>query len=117
MSIENNSTKFKIENFKNNFKVILKKYISSINQLEGNGYHEEIDEKEKNSIELEKNKYKNQLITLSINSLKESANKQEILNAISEEFLHKDDIENLVSAYFIENKLLDGIIIELCSSK
>ena len=117
MSIEYNSPKFNIEFFKNNFKIILGKYISLINKHRNNEFCEEIDEKERSNIELDIIKYKNQLINLSINSLRESDNKQVILNVISEEFLHQNDLDNLESVYFIENKLLEGIIIELGISK
>lgn len=86
MTLEQNLTKFNIENFKENFKSTLEKYASVVDNLEHICNDEEL-EKEKKELELEEVKYMNQLVSISINALSLVDNKQEVLNTTYSIFL------------------------------
>ena len=87
MSLEQNFLKFNIANFKNEFNTILKKYVSTADDLEHVGSYEEIDKTEKKELELKGDEYMNQLVSFSLNALKLEDNKQEVLNTINSIFM------------------------------
>lgn len=92
MSIEQQFTKFNIENFRNEFKGVLTKYISTEYLLEHvHSYEEGEGDKEYNTaqekkLQMEIDTLINQMVRLALESLKLTDNKQEILDSISETF-------------------------------
>ena len=117
MTIEQYSFNFNIEKFRSDFNNKLIKYISIIDDLENiKQYEEDIAniESKKNILESELNKCKSELICLSVNSLKSTGNKSQILDLISSTFFQLD--RDLDSIYWNEKEYFKNVILELLKS-
>jgi uncharacterized protein YsxB (DUF464 family) len=111
MSIEQQFTNFNIENFKNNFKSILKSYASTMDELDRlNDYEEDVKKK----LRIEKDRLIKQMVSLAIESLKLTDNKREVLDAISKSFL--GSFEDLMSDYSVERAYLKEVVLEIFRS-
>jgi hypothetical protein len=113
MPLEQNNFKFNKENFKNNFKLALEKYVSALDDLEHSSYegNEEETAIEKRRLNSEIEKLTNGLVSLSANALNLAENKQEILNMISETFF--DLYDSTESQYWGEKEYFKKMILEL----
>ena len=115
MSFEQKTTKNNVELFNNEFRKILEKYVSSIDNLEHIGDYKEdneINETEKKELEVNIEKQMNQLVSITINALKSTNNKQEVLYKTGDlvswlsdgnlQFFGRNDFQVKIQGYRVE---------------
>jgi hypothetical protein len=124
MSIEQNYLQFNIEKFKSDLKSTLDRYIFNKHDLSHISDYEmnSTDEKnEVNRLKTEMNELMSQLISVTINAIKLTKNKQEILDAISETILElKEELTYKTDIGFVddaEKELFNKIILELLKTQ
>ena len=111
MTIEQKKFEFNIENFKNDFKSALEKYVSVSEDFEHKNFEGSQGSTEEREMSLEINKFMKHLTSLSVSALRLADDKQEILNIISNAFF--DLHEDTESQYWGEKEYFKNIILEL----